>query len=275
MQILSEFAGSRTGPGRLHRSRRRWRDDVARVELDRVRKAYGGGQRQRVALGRALVRDPAVFLLDEPLSNLDAKLRAGVRTEIARLHRRLGATMIYVTHDQIEAMTLGQRIVVLDRGELQQIDTPMRVYERPANLFVAGFIGSPAMNFLRGRIVRQDGLQLELGFARVHLANSGGTGGELAPLVGAEVVAGLRPEDLRLAAEARTPAREPRLRAVLELIEPVGNEAFLNTRAGDTELLLRVSPHSLPAPGAEVTLTFSPERLHLFDPETGRRVGRP
>ena len=397
MQILSEFAGSRTGPGRLHRSRRRWRDDVARVELDRVRKAYGGGQvavadatfeaadgelivlvgpsgcgkstllriiaglesptsgtvrigarvvndvapkdrdvamvfqsyalyphmtvaenlgfslklrghsrealarrvresaevlglagllerlprelsggqRQRVALGRALVRDPAVFLLDEPLSNLDAKLRAGVRTEIARLHRRLGATMIYVTHDQIEAMTLGQRIVVLDRGELQQIDTPMRVYERPANLFVAGFIGSPAMNFLRGRIVRQDGLQLELGFARVHLANSGGTGGELAPLVGAEVVAGLRPEDLRLAAEAGTPAREPRLRAVLELIEPVGNEAFLNTRAGDTELLLRVSPHSLPAPGAEVTLTFSPERLHLFDPETGRRVGRP
>ena len=131
------------------------------------------------------------------------------------------------------------------------------------------------MNFLRGRIVRQDGLQLELGFARVHLANSGGTGGELAPLVGAEVVAGLRPEDLRLAAEAGTPAREPRLRAVLELIEPVGNEAFLNTRAGDTELLLRVSPHSLPAPGAEVTLTFSPERLHLFDPETGRRVGRP
>ncbi|TLY62279.1 MAG: sn-glycerol-3-phosphate ABC transporter ATP-binding protein UgpC [Gammaproteobacteria bacterium] len=242
--------------------------------LERLPRELSGGQRQRVALGRALVRDPAVFLLDEPLSNLDAKLRAGVRTEIARLHRRLGATMIYVTHDQIEAMTLGQRIVVLDRGELQQIDTPMRVYERPANLFVAGFIGSPAMNFLRGRIVHQDGLQLDLGFARVHLANSGGTG-ELAPLVGAEVVAGLRPEDLRLAAEAGTPAREPRLRAVLELIEPVGNEAFLNTRAGDTELLLRVSPHSLPAPGAEVTLTFSPERLHLFDPKSGRRVGRP
>src|SRR5437879_9401904 len=375
MQILSEFAGSRTGPGRLHRSRPRWRDDVARVELDRVRKAYGGGQvavadatfeaadgelivlvgpsgcgkstllriiagleaptsgtvsiggrivndvapkdrdiamvfqsyalyphmtvaenlgfslklrgnsreelarrvresaevlglagllerlprelsggqRQRVALGRALVRDPAVFLLDEPLSHLDAKLRPGVRTELATLHRRLGATMLYVTHDQIEAMTLGQRIVVLDRGEIQQIDTPMRVYERPANLFVAGIISSPAMNFLRGLIVHQDERQLELGFARVHLANSGGTG-ELAPLVGAEVVAGLRPEDLRLAAEAGTPAREPRLRAVLELIAPVGNEAFLNTRARDTELLLRVSPHSLRAPGAAVTL---------------------
>src|SRR5437016_12528285 len=309
MQILSEFPGSRTGPGRLHRSRRRWRDDVARVELERVRKTYGGGQvavadatfeaadgelivlvgpsgcgkstllriiagldspssgtvriggrivnavapkdrdiamvfqsyalyphmtvaenlsfslklrgqsraeierrvrepaealgltdllqrrprqlsggqRQRVALGRALVRDPKVFLLDEPLSNLDAKLRLGVRTEIAKLHRRLLATMIYVTHDQIEAMTLGQRIVVLDRGELQQIDTPMRVYERPANLFVAGFIGSPAMNFLRGRIVRQDGLQLELGLARLHLAYSRGTGGGPGPVRRPEV----------------------------------------------------------------------------------------
>jgi multiple sugar transport system ATP-binding protein len=243
--------------------------------LERLPRELSGGQRQRVALGRALVRDPAVFLLDEPLSNLDAKLRAGVRTEIAKLHRRLGATMIYVTHDQIEAMTLGQRIVVLDRGEIQQIDTPMRVYERPANLFVAGFIGSPAMNLLHGRIVREDELQLDLGFARVSLTHSAGNDGELAPLIGAQVVAGLRPEDLRLAAAAETPLREPRLRAVLELIEPIGNEAFLNTRAGDSELLLRVPPHSLPAPGDEVTLTFSPERLHLFDPGTGRRVGRP
>jgi multiple sugar transport system ATP-binding protein len=216
-----------------------------------------------------------VFLLDEPLSNLDAKLRAGVRTEIARLHRRLGATMIYVTHDQTEAMTLGERIAVLDRGEIQQIDAPMRVYERPANLFVAGFIGSPAMNLLRGRIVREDGLRLELGFARVPLGNSGGFHGDLAALIGESVVAGLRPEDLRLAAAAAPSPREPRVRAVLELIEPVGNEAFLNTRAGDTELLLRVPPQSLPAPGEEVTLTFSPERLHLFDPRTGRRIGRP
>lgn len=241
--------------------------------LERWPRELSGGQRQRVALGRALVRDPAVFLLDEPLSNLDAKLRAGVRTEIARLHRRLGATMIYVTHDQIEAMTLGQRIVVLDRGEIQQIDTPMRVYERPANLFVAGFIGSPAMNFLNGRLLREDGLQLELGFARVPLGELAGANGELAALIGEPVVAGLRPEDLRLARSAADPPREPRLRAVLELVEPVGNEAFLNTRAGDTPLLLRLPPQSLPTPGDELTLTFAPERLHLFDPKSGRRVG--
>jgi multiple sugar transport system ATP-binding protein len=243
--------------------------------LERLPRELSGGQRQRVALGRALVRDPAVFLLDEPLSNLDARLRLAMRTEIAKLHRGLGATMIYVTHDQIEAMTLGQRIVVLDRGEVQQIDAPMRVYERPANLFVAGFIGSPAMNLLRGRLVHQDGLQLELGFARVRLGNAGASDAELAPLIGAQVVAGLRPEDLRLAAAAGTPPHQPRLRAVLELIEPVGNEAFLNTRAGDTALRLRVPPHALPTPGEEVTLTFSPERLHLFDPRSGRRIGPP
>jgi multiple sugar transport system ATP-binding protein len=240
--------------------------------LQRRPRQLSGGQRQRVALGRALVRDPEVFLLDEPLSNLDAKLRLGVRTEIAKLHRRLGATMIYVTHDQIEAMTLGQRIVVLNGGEIQQIDAPMKVYERPANLFVAGFIGSPAMNFLRGRLVQQDGLQLELGFTRLHLGEPNGTGPDFASLVGAEVVAGLRPEDLRLG--AATGSRQPRLSAVLELIEPVGNEAFLNARAGNTELMLRMSPHSLPSPGDTVTLTFSPERLHLFDPKTGRRFGQ-
>ena len=242
--------------------------------LQRRPRQLSGGQRQRVALGRALVRDPEVFLLDEPLSNLDAKLRLAMRTEIAKLHRRLGATMIYVTHDQIEAMTLGQRIVVLSGGEIQQIDAPMKVYERPANLFVAGFIGSPAMNFLRGRLVQQDGLQLELGFTRLHLGESNGTGADLASLVGAEVVAGLRPEDLRLSAATGPVARQPHLSAVLELIEPVGNEAFLNARAGDTELMLRMPPHSLPSPGDTVTLTFSPDRLHLFDPKTGRRFGQ-
>jgi multiple sugar transport system ATP-binding protein len=242
--------------------------------LQRRPRQLSGGQRQRVALGRALVRDPEVFLLDEPLSNLDAKLRLGVRTEIAKLHRRLDATMIYVTHDQIEAMTLGQRIVVLDGGEIQQIDAPMKVYERPANLFVAGFIGSPAMNFLRGRLVQQDGLQLELGFTRLYLGEPNGSGADLASLVGAEVVAGLRPEDLRLSAATGSLARQPRLSAVLELIEPVGNEAFLNARAGNTELTLRMPPHSLPSPGDAVTLTFSPDRLHLFDPKTGRRFGQ-
>ncbi|HEY0768584.1 MAG TPA: sn-glycerol-3-phosphate ABC transporter ATP-binding protein UgpC [Steroidobacteraceae bacterium] len=242
--------------------------------LQRRPRQLSGGQRQRVALGRALVRDPEVFLLDEPLSNLDAKLRLAMRTEIARLHRRLGATMIYVTHDQIEAMTLGQRIVVLNGGEIQQIDAPMKVYERPANLFVAGFIGSPAMNFLRGRLVQQDGLQLDLGFTRLHLGEPGGNGADLTALIGAEVVAGLRPEDLRLGAAGESLPSQPRLSAVLELIEPVGNEAFLNARAGDIELMLRMPPHSLPATGDTVTLTFSPERLHLFDPKTGSRFER-
>src|SRR5215475_1417751 len=131
--------------------------------LDRRPSQLSGGQRQRVALGRALVRQPKVFLLDEPLSNLDAKLRLSTRVEIARLHRRLGTTMIYVTHDQVEAMTLGQRIVVFDKGEIQQIDTPMNLYTRPANLFVAGFLGSPAMNFFRGTLRAGAGLQLDCG----------------------------------------------------------------------------------------------------------------
>jgi multiple sugar transport system ATP-binding protein len=243
--------------------------------LPRRPRELSGGQRQRVALGRALVRDPEVFLLDEPLSNLDAQLRLGVRSEIARLHRRLGATMIYVTHDQIEAMTLGQRIVVLNGGEIQQIDAPMRVYERPANLFVAGFIGSPPMNLLRGRVLQQEGLQLDLGFARIALGAGQGMQADPARLIGAEVVAGLRPEDLLLAPPGAASAGGPRLAAVLELIEPVGNEAFLSARVGTTELLLRAPPHSLPAAGESVTLTFSPQRLHLFDAPSGRRLERP
>jgi multiple sugar transport system ATP-binding protein len=240
--------------------------------LERRPRELSGGQRQRVALGRALVRDPEVFLLDEPLSNLDARLRVAMRGEIARLHRRLGATMIYVTHDQIEAMTLGERIVVLNNGEIQQIDTPMKVYERPANLFVAGFIGSPAMNLLRGQLVQQDGLQLDLGSIRVPLGQPPVTGADLVRLLGSQVVAGLRPEDLRLGTAPDSPPGAARLAAVLELIEPVGNEAFVNARAGTLELVLRAPPHSLPAPGAAVTLSFAPERLHIFDARTGRRL---
>jgi len=238
--------------------------------LDRLPRQLSGGQRQRVALGRALVREPRVFLFDEPLSNLDARLRLAMRTEIARLHRWLRTTMIYVTHDQVEAMTLAQRIVVLNGGEIQQIDTPMRVYERPANLFVAGFVGSPAMNFLRGRLKREDGPELDLGFARLPL---GGSRGEsLAVAEGTELVAGLRPEDLQLAPAGVPAAGEPRLPAVVELIEPVGNETFLTMHSGEIELVLRTPPRALPALGDQVALTFSPERLHLFDGATGRRL---
>jgi multiple sugar transport system ATP-binding protein len=239
--------------------------------LDRLPRQLSGGQRQRVALGRALVREPQVFLLDEPLSNLDARLRMAMRTEIARLHRRLRTTMIYVTHDQVEAMTLGQRIVVLNGGEIQQIDTPMKVYERPANLFVAGFIGSPAMNFLRGRLSHQDGAHLDLGFSRVDLGEAHGS--MLAAREGTELVAGLRPEDLHLAANGEASARGPRLTALIELIEPVGNETFITARLPrNLELVLRMPPRSVPQIGEQVTLTFAPDRLYLFDANTGRRL---
>jgi multiple sugar transport system ATP-binding protein len=240
--------------------------------LDRLPRQLSGGQRQRVALGRALVRQPEVFLLDEPLSNLDAKLRLAMRTEIAKLHRRLGATMIYVTHDQIEAMTLGQRIVVLNGGEIQQIDAPMRVYERPANLFVAGFIGSPAMNLLRGRLLKKDGLLLELAGTSLALGSPPSAWPDLTPFIGRELVAGLRPEDLSLVGASDGNSPQPRWRAQLELIEPVGNEVFVNALVGSAELILRTPPRSLPSPGQMVDLTFSPERLHLFDPATGRRI---
>ena len=223
-----------------------------------------GGQRQRVALGRALVRKPAVFLLDEPLSNLDAKLRLSTRVEIARLHRSLAATMIYVTHDQVEAMTLGQRIVVMRDGRIQQIDAPMRLYEAPANLFVAGFIGSPAMNFFRGRVADTGAARLELDSLQLPLPQS-----VPARLAGAELVAGLRPEELSLAADG--PGRAT-IRARLELVEPVGNEMFLNLRAGEHALVARMPPRELPAPGSELTLSFLPERLHLFDPHTEQRI---
>jgi multiple sugar transport system ATP-binding protein len=238
-------------------------------ELERLPRHLSGGQRQRVALGRALVREPQVFLLDEPLSNLDARLRLAMRTEIARLHRRLRTTMIYVTHDQVEAMTLGQRIVVLNGGEIQQIDTPMRIYARPANLFVAGFIGTPPMNLLRGRLLRQQGLHLDLGFMRLGLGEAPAS---LAGREPAELVAGLRPEDLRLVTAAEPQGPEPRLAGALELIEPVGNETFLTVRAGDVELVLRTAPQRLPQAGDTVTLTFSADRLHFFDADTGRRL---
>jgi multiple sugar transport system ATP-binding protein len=231
-----------------------------------------GGQRQRVALGRALVREPAVFLLDEPLSNLDAKLRLAMRVEIARLHRKLGATMVYVTHDQIEAMTLGQRIVVLDGGVVQQIDTPMALYDKPANLFVAGFIGSPAMNVLRGR------LQFDGAAARLDLGT--GTGevlplGNLPPALracdGRDLAVGLRPEALRPAAGDAASA-QPQWQAQLEVVEPVGNEVFLNLRLAGHELVARVAPQPLPERGANMALAFDPAALHFFDAATGLRI---
>ncbi len=240
--------------------------------LDRLPKALSGGQRQRVALGRALVRQPQVFLLDEPLSNLDAKLRLSVRSEIARLHRRLKATMIYVTHDQIEAMTLGQRIVVFNHGRIQQIDTPMNLYRRPANLFVAGFIGSPSMNFFRGRLQRTDtGLRVSSEQQTVlPLGDDPALAQRLAAMIDAEIVVGLRPEALQPC--ANTTKRQAFFDAEVELIEPVGNETFINLRHGAQEVVARVPPGDLPEPGSRLSLGYNTDALHFFDARTEERI---
>jgi len=237
--------------------------------LERRPAALSGGQRQRVALGRALVRQPRVFLLDEPLSNLDAGLRASMRMEIARLHRTLKATMIYVTHDQIEAMTLGQRIVVMDQARVQQVDTPMRIYEYPANLFVAGFLGSPGMNLVRGRLERQGPVLRLAGEGALALPALDLERGPLAAHRGGELVVGLRPEALGL---ERDMPGQPCLDAQLEVIERVGNEAFLHLRLGAQELIARVPPHDLPEPGQTVRLAYQPARMHFFDPASTARI---
>jgi len=238
--------------------------------LERKPGALSGGQRQRVALGRALVRKPQVFLLDEPLSNLDAKLRMSMRVEIARLHRQLDATMVYVTHDQIEAMTLGQRIVVLDKGLVQQIDTPMALYEKPANVFVATFLGSPKMNLLRGELLNGDGglrLRVQDGL-ELPLSPGDALRDVLRARAGKPLTVGLRPEDLRIggAAAAALPAQ-------VEAVEPVGNEAFVNLRCGGDEIILRQPPYDLPSPGDVIQLGHVPGRAHFFDGGSGARLG--
>jgi len=247
----------------------RVREAATLLELDpvlqRLPRALSGGQRQRVALGRALVRQPAVFLLDEPLSNLDAKLRLSTRMEIARLHRRLHATMVYVTHDQIEAMTLGQRIVVFRNGEIQQIDTPMNLYTKPQNVFVAGFLGSPAMNFFRGTLRRTErGYLLDAGGVTLGLGEAA-----LATHVDRELTVGIRPEDLKLAGGGDSAG----FAAQLEVIEPVGNEVFVHLRAGTNEIVVRTPPRDLPECGSSIGLSFLAGVAHFFDTATESRVG--
>jgi multiple sugar transport system ATP-binding protein len=231
--------------------------------LERKPAQLSGGQRQRVALGRALVRQPQVFLLDEPLSNLDAKLRAGMRAEIARIHARTGTTMIYVTHDQVEAMTLGQRIVVMKDGVVQQIDTPMALYRNPANLFVATFLGSPAMNTVEGALeldggpvlVLADGQRVRLDTARLPAGPS------------RQVVAGIRPEHLAVAADGQA-----MLSATVDTVEPVGNEVFVNLRMGTVLLVARLPPEQAPIEGQSLGLTLRVPELLFFDPASGERL---
>lgn len=235
--------------------------------LDRKPKALSGGQRQRVALGRAIVRKPAVFLFDEPLSNLDAKLRVQTRTEISKLHRQLGATMIYVTHDQVEAMTMGDRIVVLKDGHVQQIAPPLELYNHPANTFVAGFIGSPAMNFVNGTVSGgtfeadpAGGTRFSLQIPASHPA-AGHTG---------PVTLGIRPEDLYLAnaAPGNRSVSEP-IPATLEVSEPMGNEVFLYVGLGAERIVARIEPQDVPNPGDSLPLVFDLDKLHLFDRDSG------
>jgi len=240
--------------------------------LPRKPRQMSGGQRQRVAVGRAIVRKPQVFLFDEPLSNLDAQLRVAMRRELSRIHRQLGATMIYVTHDQVEAMTLGDRIVVLNAGRVQQVDTPLALYERPSNTFVATFIGSPPMNLVRGAIVTDEG-------GPAFRADDGAFGFVLPPgwsqrlaaWSGRDVVLGIRPEDVRLAGGDAGAA--PAIAHVrLELVEPLGSETLLSARIGEQEIVARVAPQRVPSVGDEVDLAFDLGRLHFFDPETRQRL---
>jgi multiple sugar transport system ATP-binding protein len=240
--------------------------------LDKHPRALSGGERQRVALGRAIVRNPRVFLFDEPLSNLDAALRVQMRAEISALHRRLGITTIYVTHDQVEAMTMGQRIAVLRGGVLQQIAEPIALYERPANRFVARFIGSPPMNVLEAR---QDGGAFRLaGGARVAVPAAVAAARET-------LLVGVRPEDLRVVAEgapgtggvgAATGGDASEISGAVEIVERTGSESFLYVRAAEGTIVVKLPGPSAPPAGATVTLRFCVERLHLFDPATEARI---
>jgi multiple sugar transport system ATP-binding protein len=223
--------------------------------LDRYPRQLSGGQRQRVAMGRAIVRDPQVFLFDEPLSNLDAKLRVQMRTEIKELHQRLRTTTIYVTHDQVEAMTMADKIVVMQAGRIEQMGAPLDLFDRPANLFVAGFIGSPAMNFLKGRVkagaIAVDGVDLP--FAGRHDVAEG-----------QEVIYGVRPEHLELS-EAGFPAR-------ISVVEPTGSETTVVLRFGDTELVALFRERHDFKPGDNLKLRPRPELVHLFHAESGQRI---
>ena len=257
--------------------------------LDRYPKAMSGGQKQRVALGRAIVRDPKVFLLDEPLSNLDAKLRASMRTEITKLHNRLGTTFIYVTHDQVEAMTMATRIVVMKDGFIQQVDSPQNLYDYPTNTFVAGFLGTPQMNFINCTLVKEgEGVYLQFGEIKVKLPESTANKPEVQPYIGKEIIAGVRPEAI-----VDTPAQIAALKecafdVYVDVTELMGAEIYLYLvanrvvvdealmakknvvidKSGEVKLTARVSPRSTARSGDTITVAIDTERVHLFDKDT-------
>lgn len=235
--------------------------------LQRKPKELSGGQRQRVAMGRAIVRKPKVYLMDEPLSNLDAKLRVQMRAELQKLHQRLGVTTVYVTHDQTEAMTLGNRIVILKDGIVQQINTPLHLYEFPANKFVAGFIGSPSMNFLKVRL-EKEGADFFLVAEGFRLTVPEEKKALLEPHAGKEVTLGIRPEDIQDKAFARDEHKQYSVNVQVEVSEPMGSEVLLHIKVGDATLSARVDPHTTAKIGDRIDVTFNMTKMHLFDIET-------
>ncbi len=248
--------------------------DIAHL-LDRKPKALSGGQRQRVALGRAIVREPKVFLLDEPLSNLDAKLRAQMRTELAKLHIRLGTTFIYVTHDQTEAMTMGTRIVVMKDGFIQQVDSPTNLYNKPVNVFVAGFIGSPQMNFIDVTLVEADGkVKVVFDSAEDHeiVIPEGKVTDELKSYVGKSMIMGIRPEDLKDEEMFISAATTGVFDCDVDVTELMGAETFLYLTCAGKNLIARVSPRSTAKAGDKIKIAVDVNKIHLFDKETERVV---
>jgi len=235
--------------------------------LERKPKQLSGGQRQRVAVGRAMVRKPSVFLFDEPLSNLDAKLRVQMRAEISKLQQRLRTTTIYVTHDQVEAMTMGHRISVMNEGKIMQVGTPLELYERPQNVFVANFIGTPPMNFVRG--VLADG-GTRIAASKYSLTLPAGLRGMQD---GRKVVAGIRPENVG-DASMQTRGETARLPGEVEIVEPLGHEVIVHAKVGDDLLVAKTDPHHTPQMGAPIELVLELDALHLFDATTEGRMGR-
>ena len=261
--------------------------------LDRKPKALSGGQRQRVAMGRAIVRNPQAFLMDEPLSNLDAKLRVQMRAELGQLHTQLQTTTLYVTHDQVEAMTMGDRVAVIRKGELQQIDTPREIYLKPKNIFVAGFIGSPSMNFVYAN-VGVDKSSIQLNFGNDQIEYKGEKLGELKAFENKEIVMGIRPEAFEDGNYANATEFSESIKVSVSLLEQLGSDSYIHfykdikpvqTEAieeiladegedisvlGDnTKFIARINPNSTVVEGEEIELKIDPSKLHFFDPETG------
>jgi len=239
--------------------------------LERKPKALSGGQRQRVAVGRAIVRKPKAFLFDEPLSNLDAKMRVQMRTEISKLHTRLSSTMIYVTHDQVEAMTMGDRIVVMKDGLIQQVATPLDLYGNPVNRFVAGFIGSPPMNFFEGVIEQKNG-SLFFTEENFSVLVEDSQASKLSGFAGKPITFGVRPEDIQDVLYATNPNPKHQLKARVEVLEPMGAEVFLYLNTGKHTFIARVDVHGNADVNQELTLVLDMKKTHFFDSESGETI---